>query len=390
MADDRSSSGDQALAAAAFRRLRAWLVNDAYPLWSTCGVDAATGAFHERLDQHGEPHPEPHRARVQPRQVYAFAQAPGLGWDGDGVGIARRGLATYHARYRRPDGLYRTLVAQDGTPLDESVFLYDQAFALLAPATLQLVAGPDADLEAAGLLLRDALLRHLKRSGPGFDSGVPTALPLLANPHMHLFEACLEWLELGEDPVWREIADEIGTLALMRFIDPVTGALRETFDGHWAPAPGIAGRIVEPGHQFEWAWLLLRWGGDARPEATRAAFRLIEIGEAYGIRNGVAIDALLDDFSMHDPVARLWPQTERLKAAALAASLTGEARHWANAAAAAEGLLRYFATPLPGLWHDRLTPEGNFLPGGAPASSFYHIVAAILAFGKALETAAMP
>jgi mannose/cellobiose epimerase-like protein (N-acyl-D-glucosamine 2-epimerase family) len=66
------------------------------------------------------------------------------------------------------------------------------------------------------------------------------------------------------------MADEIAELALSKFIDPKSGGLREYYDGDWNAAPGVDGRIVEPGHQFEWAWLLLRWGQLAgRDDATR-------------------------------------------------------------------------------------------------------------------------
>ena len=44
---------------------------------------------------------------------------------------------------------------------------------------------------------------------------------------------------------------------------------------------------------------------------------------------------------------------------------------------AAQGLRRYLATDVPGLWYDRLKPDGQFVQQSAPASSFYHIVAAI-------------
>jgi mannose-6-phosphate isomerase len=89
------------------------------------------------------------------------------------------------------------------------------------------------------------------------------------------------------------------------------------------------------------------------------------------------INALLDDFSVHDASARLWPQTERLKAAVLAARLTGEPRYWTMATAAANALLRYFDTAVAGSWYDRLTPNGDFVEEPAPASSFYHVAAAI-------------
>ena len=45
--------------------------------------------------------------------------------------IVRRGIDYFIGRYRRPDGLFRTLVDAEGMPLDERALLYDQAFALL-------------------------------------------------------------------------------------------------------------------------------------------------------------------------------------------------------------------------------------------------------------------
>jgi mannose/cellobiose epimerase-like protein (N-acyl-D-glucosamine 2-epimerase family) len=50
----------------------------------------------------------------------------------------------------------------------------------------------------------------------------------------------------------------------------------------------------------------------------------------------VAIFALLDDMSVHDDIARLWAQTEQIKAGVLAAQVTGDARWWTTAANGAE------------------------------------------------------
>ncbi len=43
------------------------------------------------------------------------------------------GLHFFVSHYKRADGFYRTKVAPDGTPLDDHIELYDQAF---APARL--------------------------------------------------------------------------------------------------------------------------------------------------------------------------------------------------------------------------------------------------------------
>jgi mannose/cellobiose epimerase-like protein (N-acyl-D-glucosamine 2-epimerase family) len=368
--------------------LRHWLLSDAFPLWATRGYDEVHGCFEESLTSAGPSAKQPRRARVQVRQIYSFARAASLGWrPQEAHRLVTGGLRFFIAHYLRPDGLFRTLVAADGTVLDNRAFLYDQAFVLLALAESEKLLGPRPELVEAGRALRAALYECLKRSGPGFSTGVPDALPLLSNPHMHLLEAALSWVSVGNDPAWRLLADEIVGLALSRFIDAGTGALREQFDEHWSPSAGTAGRIVEPGHQFEWAWLLLCWGGAAAAGAYKSAERLVQIGEAYGIRDGVAINALLDDFSVHDAEARLWPQTERLKAAVRMAVMTREPRYWVMAAQAAQGLRRYLDTDVPGLWYDRLTADGKFVPQPAPASSFYHIVCAIGELSAALEEA---
>jgi mannose-6-phosphate isomerase len=85
-----------------------------------------------------------------------------------------------------------------------------------------------------------------------------------------------------------------------------------------------------------------------------------------------------------DADARFWPQTERLKAAVLAAGLTGEARYWSMAHAAALSFLPYLATPVAGLWFDVQRPNGAIGGGAAPASTFYHVVGAIAALSTAL------
>lgn len=367
---------DKARIHAQHSRYCGWLCDAAYPLWGTRGVDRA-GGFHERLAQSGEPLVEPRRSRVNPRQAWCYAVAHSLGWRGDSAALVEHALDYWFARYRRPDGLFRTLVNADGSVRDDRALLYDQAFGLLAlNVSAMAEARPERERQSQELLA--LVLRHMKRAGAGFENGVPGSLPLQSNPHMHLFEAALAGSEVcSETSLWKPLADGLAELALDRFIDPASGALREFFDADWRAAEGIEGRIVEPGHQFEWAWLLLRWDAGRRSRAHAAALRLIDIGEQHGVRDGLAMNSLLDDFAPHDAGSRLWPQTERLKAAALAARLTGEARYFTMAADAAEVLWRYLETPIPGLWYDRIDANGERVDEPAPASSFYHLVAAV-------------
>ncbi len=368
--------------------LKAWALEHAFPVWWEVGADKVQGGFFEKIALDGTPVEAPRRARVQPRQIYSYAVAGLLGWNGPWKQALEHGLDFYLSKYRRPDGFMRTLVASDGSPLDDRVDLYDQAFGLFGLAMASSVLPERTDLPALAVSLREALYAMLKHPVAGFEESNPRTLPLLSNPHMHLFEASLAWVETGGDPQWRAMADEIAELALAKFIDPKSGGLREYYDGDWNPAPGVQGRIVEPGHQFEWGWLLLRWGKLARrDDAIAAALRMIAIGDGPGVdpARGVAIFSLLDDMSVHDDVARLWAQTERIKAGVLAALTTGDDRWWTTAAEGAEGLIKYFDVPVKGLWRDKLQADGTFVDEAAPASSFYHIVCAILELDRAVS-----
>jgi mannose-6-phosphate isomerase len=275
-------------------------------------------------------------------------------------------------------------VDERGNVLDARALLYDQAFVLLALAECQKILGQQPSIIEAADSLRSILYARLKRSGAGFRSALPDVVPLLSNPHMHLLEAALSWTSASENPAWQRMADEIVALALDYLIDRSSGLLREQFSEDWAPLESVSGRIVEPGHFFEWAWLLLRCTKCLDPRLHGAAATLIRIGETYGVREGVVVNALLDDLSVFDREARLWPQTERLKAAARISTMNELSGSWSNTAQAGETLLRYLRTDVSGLWHDRLDETGQFLIEPSPASSFYHIVCAALEVDSAL------
>ncbi|MEW6017802.1 MAG: AGE family epimerase/isomerase [Pseudomonadota bacterium] len=351
---------------AAARWFDNWLRTAALPLWWTIGADHVAGGFREALSPEGRPVAAPRRSRVQTRQTFVYATAGLMGWEGPWRDAAWHGMTYFLDRYRRPDGLFRALVSEAGEPLDETAALYDQAFALLAMATLHQADPGHVDLAGEGARLLQAL-QALRHEAGGFrEAG---AHPFQANAHMHLLEAALAWMEAGGSPEWRALAAEIVELALTRFIDPAGGFLREFFDDTWAPAAGDEGRIVEPGHQFEWAWLLARWGEmTGEPRARPAAERLYAAGlRGVDAVRGVAMNMLNDDFTVRAAAARLWPQTEWLKAALI----LGE-----EPLPPAQALARYLDTPAPGVWLDVWWLDGTFKPEPAPASSFYHIAAA--------------
>ena len=370
----------------ALETMTTWLESAALPLWSSAGVEAATGGFHERIGQDGRPMVnDDRRSRVQPRQLYCFSAAHHHGLPGDWDMLVRNGLTYFENTFRKHDGLYGALASAQGDLINPEYDLYNQAFALFSFSQIA-SSFPDATMrmeEKAVELLR-ILTAHHKHPLAGFEHSDPPSLPLCSNPHMHLFEAALAWEALAERPeAWTALANEIADLALTKFIDHKSGGLREFFDHDWNPHPSDKGRIMEPGHQFEWAWLLARWGALRNNAAAIAkAERLFEIGIAHGMSDDgkVAIMSLYDDFSVHDAVARMWPQTEWLKAATKLAVVGRPERrgdYIASALKAADAFSIFLSTPVHGLWYDKRRPDGTLVDEPAPASTFYHILCAI-------------
>ena len=343
-----------------------WLRTAALPLWWTLGADHERGGFLEALSFRGEPRPAPRRGRVQGRMIYAFAQAGAMGWQGPWRQAARHGLDYVQRHFLRSDGLIRTLVSLDGEPLDQTPAVYDQAFALLGMASLHAVDPDHVDLVRLANRLRKGLDK-LRHPAGGFREAGDQ--PFQANCHMHLLEASLAWEEAGQGS-WSTLSDEIAEMALGVFIDH-RGVLSEFFDADWNRSAGDDGRLVEPGHQFEWAWLLDRWGRRrGRSDGQIAARALFEAGcEGVDPVRGCAVNALWDDFRIRDDLARLWPQTEHLKAALV----LGDA---SQALLAANCLRAYLETPALGAWRDKLRADGTFIEESAPATSLYHIICA--------------
>ena len=366
-------------------RLVAWLWNDALPTWWCFGADHRLGGFHERLDWTHSPGPHPRRIRVQARQVYVYATAGLMGWPGPWRAAVDHGLAWLESRHRRDDGLYRTLVGGDGSALDESAHLYDQAFVLLALAKAAKALPEEREalsLKAHALLHR---ITHVFSLPQGGFRALETGLAVEADPIMHLFEATQGWLDVDPSPMWEELARDIALQFLDKMMDRDRPRIREEFEADWSPKAGPAGRVIEPGHQFEWAWLLGRWArrvGDAR--AMAAAEGLYKTGlTGVDPATGVVLNELTDAGAPTGPMARLWPQAERLRAV-LMFEADPDARRTA-VTAAARALESYFTTDPPGLWRDSRA-DLQISEDSALASSFYHIVGAIWALHSHVET----
>lgn len=354
-----------------------WLLNEAAPLWSSKGV-LNDKMFAELVTLDGETVFDcERRLRVQPRQIYSFCLIGELGWNGNWREICNNALDVLLAKGFDEKGLAYHRYDKDGNVSNPNNDLYDNAFCMFALGYAGKVLNrPDATQKANEI--RDYILNNWRRPEGGFHEGNATiSPPYRQNPHMHSFEASYMNYSLTGDKTWGALKDEIANLCINKFIDKESGALIEYFDQNWVPLANEEGKITEPGHCFEWAWLFESAMNDEASFKTSDS--LVGFARKYGIDESrkVAINESWLDGSVKINKARLWPQTERLKAATARYNRLRNETEAKEIIASFEGLFQYFETGTKGTWYDKMNEDGSFVIEPSPASSFYHIACAI-------------
>lgn len=372
----------------AIDHLHSWLINSALNFWCEHGIDKKNGGFYEILSKQGIPVTTSHRTRCIARQIFAFSKGKDLGWEGPSDALVIHGLHFLEKYLIHSDGTVITEANLPNTNFKTDQDPYDYACVLLAlaQASKQHPNGSQHVNKLATKIL-NRLSEEWRHPDHGFQED-PNIQPFLrANPHMHLLEAFLAWEESheGNKELWKEESDKIAMLAFQKLINKDTGAIYEFFNQDWTAPIQAKHRIIEPGHLFEWSWLLSEWGlRRGNHKAIDYSLNLINLGEKYGVdtNRGLAINTLNEDCSPINFDARLWPQAERIKA--WNASL-----HFANKSSitieqaerqlikAIASLDQYFKDMPPGLWHEEIMRNGNPTDSPIRASGLYHLTMAV-------------
>ena len=364
------------------REARDWMLYNCFPLWSREGV-LASNLFREALDiTHRPIDNDALRVRVQARQVYMFAEAKRLGWDeGRADRLISYGVEALSGPALRPDGLIGRKIASDGSGLvDETADLYDTAFALFAFAHAARQGHETASAHARQLLANvDAKLEDVKHGG--FAESLPKGDYRLQNPHMHLLEASLALYESEGKTDHLNRANALVQLLDEKMFDHETGTIGETFGPDWLRETAPDRLYVEPGHQFEWVWLLKTHADAAGGELNPAINRLYDVGLRTLDADGRVFAKATREGEIVDGSRRTWMQTEALKAHLAMLELGADGQCDARAVECFDVLMDEYLTPEGG-WIDSYHADGQVAADEMPASTGYHVV---LAFSELLR-----
>lgn len=362
------------------------------PLWLDKFIDHNAGGFFERLDSDCRALDMGYRRLLtQCRQMYVFSHAYRLTTNKDFLIAAQKGYALINDAFRavNGDGFHFSITA-DGSIHDITYDLYGHAFVLFSLAHYYEAS---KDITAIALAKRtlEFINSHFKVAAQnGYHEALAYNLdPIIKvrrqNPHMHLFEGCLAMYSITQDKDYLSTADDILNLFQQHFFDENTATLGEFFDENLSSHASF-GHIIEPGHHFEWVWLLYKRLSITASLVESEKIKLIMnklfywarhngIDSSYGgiynevDRNGVLLNAN----------KRIWILTEAIKAYSV--MLLYDTNMYETLNKELSNLFDIFTTHYmnhDGTWIEicnrDLSPQTDYLPG----STTYHIFSGIV------------
>ena len=364
------------------KRIRSWLFDEALPLWAERGLDKVNGGVFEALNHDGSPALlGKRRLRVLARQIYVYSHAMMIGFPGAEAVLDHCFAHLKKTGWHR-DGGWIHVYDDAGRVLDGQRDTYDQCFVLLGLAWLWRATGWQEAYDLAEKTIAYMDERLVDPVNGGFYESSLRLDFRRANPHMHYLEAMQAWYEAtGEERFLRRSQGAVD-LFTRTFFNPETWSVTEHFERDWSVRRDVP-HTVEPGHHYEWIWLLLRHARFAgQPELFEYCRKLYATSHAFGHarQTDCVCDAMAPDGSAMVSTARLWPQSEALKAGleARARGLPGDETLFIRMLDVIFN--RYLTTPVAGGWYDQLDGSGRVISQNMPTSTFYHIFCALVEY----------
>lgn len=282
------------------------------PIWRGPGFNTALNLPYEAVSGTGDrPMPaERYRAMACARQLFVFSHA------GEAAHADVLFNALVHYFQDKQHGGWFYSVDAKGAPLDTTKDLYTHAFLVFACAEYGARSGNRAALDivhSTSALIEERFVAQGGLFNAAHDASFSTVTGApVQNPLMHLTEAWLAARAATQDSTFdarlRKLADAIERT----FVHEPTGCIAEL-------PLGADDNRLEPGHQFEWYWLVKQAGalldGTGLDAALTRAFDFAQQRGVDPVTGGVC--ASLDETGrIKDATQRIWAQSEYLRALA--------------------------------------------------------------------------
>jgi mannose/cellobiose epimerase-like protein (N-acyl-D-glucosamine 2-epimerase family) len=354
-------------------------------LCATRGWDAARSRSVERLQDDLTPAPLGYRrGMVAGRQLFFFSHAYRLTKDPIYEDRARYLFADLvnHFWDKTNGGWYFSL-NDDNTPHNPTKDLYGHAFIIFGLAHYLAIF---ADKDALDWLYKtnELVLRHFSLPGGWFAPSTTRDLAILGrnleqNPHMHLLEAYLSSYNATQDDSFLKYSTQIMSVYTEILRTPDGSKVLEHLDENGRPS-GEEGNSIQPGHLYEWYWLVNEYADIAGLPAYRAACTpIIGWADRWGVDPGAGgiYDMVDTGGNVISNRKRIWPVTECIKALATLARVGCCEQSYEALARWITFIEEKYCT-VNGAWHEYLNqdlkPDCDYMPMSTP----YHVGMAAL------------
>ncbi|HCM1552926.1 AGE family epimerase/isomerase [Vibrio parahaemolyticus] len=355
-------------------KCRNWLTEEALPFWADSGFNSETGIFAEEFEyKNGNETVSRNRFRVQARQVFVFAHAKELGLF-DASNIVDIAIEKGFDKFRNDQGEFVFCINSDEKAKDD-VNAYEHAFALLAYAWHYKMSGNESSLSRMDEVYQWIKSTLKDESNPGYYYSRDEREFKSQNPHMHLFEALMSCFEVTQDLKWLERSEEIYNLFNDFFLEK--DKMREFFDIKMGTSHPAC-KHIDPGHHYEWIWLLNHYSHLTGKYLGSQMKALESFVKPHGQNpNGLVRDEMNEGWTEYRSTSRLWCQTEYLKAQIALFELTQDETYIFEIEGAVKRIFdNYFESAFHGGWVDQVDKNGSPIAETSPASTFYHIYVA--------------
>jgi mannose-6-phosphate isomerase len=298
-------------------------------------------------------------------------------------------LGAFYRRDGRPGWIHS--VASDGSVASGVRDTYAHAFVLLGLAWYHRLTG-----DSQVLKIVDETLAFLDEALALPQGGYLDALPRpdlirRQNPHMHLFEGFIALFQATGNTEYLARGTKIFEVFSNCFFRPDRGWLCEYLTEDLVPLPDQRGKISEPGHHYEWIWLLRQFERASGHSVGSYCTALYDHANRFGWdKEGFIVDEVESTGVVLKRSRRTWPHTEALKANIV----EGEASRPGCDRKAAECVLRlmdtYMGRPISGGWIDHIDESGRSLVTMMPASTLYHVFCGTAEAVRVASTKAYP
>ncbi|TBR43203.1 phosphoheptose isomerase [Marinomonas agarivorans] len=313
------------------KRCHHFIFNKLLTKWADFGINKEFGYSVESLTTKWQVNPTGRiRLLTQCRQLYTFSHAYLLTKDPKWLAVLKPlysfivenyviSLTEHDIAGSKSNTKIRWRFSLDDNlaPLDDSSDAYALAFVLLSFSFYYQVTQDESAISY--IEQTDSFLNtYMSSEQGGFYETYPVDKSMLRrqNPHMHLLEGYIAAYQVLKKSKYKDRIIALLELLKTHFFDATSQSLIEFFNNNWQPDQK-EGHKIEPGHHFEWVWLLHQAYKIHDDESYLSiASHLWEKAceEGFDPKGGIynQIHAHLN--GVIDREKRIWPITEYIKA----------------------------------------------------------------------------